>query len=317
MGAVQRQTPRAMPSEAAVQAVAAKLQTRFLMAGSRGENATKNPDFAIHGQFRVRGGDLASLSGRKVVLFVHGYNVTTREGLQHNQAFFSRLESSLQRDGRDLKDYRFLGFTWPGDVGPVYFNDAQRFAHFSGTALYLLVKDLVEVHKAGDVVLVTHSLGAHVGLRAAAVLGERLFHRRSRIRFTTAFLLAPAVEDDVFHRPQRREEYHFPESAFGMAALHMFISRDDDVLGVAFRVNEVDQALGFAGPESLEPLQSLSRRVEEVTQEQPGGQQRFTFELHDFSTSSPTIMNPNVWARGHGDYWTRPEQTDYYVNFIP
>jgi len=316
MGAIRRQTPRSMPSDANVQAVAAKLNTRFLVAGSRGDNATKNPDFSVHGQFRVRGGDLSSVRDRKVVLFLHGYNVTTREGLQQYEEFFTRLETSLLRDGRNLSDYAFLGFTWPGDVGPVYFNDAQQFAHFSGTALYRLLKELAEVQQVADVSLVTHSLGAHVGLRASAILGERLFHRASRIRLSTVLLLAPAVEDDVFHRPQRSEEFHFPESAFGISALHIFVSRDDDVLGAAFRVNEFDTALGFAGPESLDSLQSLSRRVRDVTQEQ-GDPRQFTFELHDFSTSSAVIMNPNVWARAHGDYWSRQEQADYYVNFIP
>lgn len=316
MGAIRRRTPGAMPSNAAVQAVANTLQTPYLCAGSRGERALKNPVPDIHGQFRLRGGQLAAFDKRNVVLFIHGYNVTVREGLQQSESFFGGLEASLLRDGRKPKDYAFLGYTWPGDVGPVYFNDAQEFAHLAGTALYLLVTELADQHKAKSITLVTHSLGAHVGLRAAAILGERLFHKGDRLRFAKALLLAPAVEDDVFHRPERQEEYHFPEAAFGMADLHMFISRDDEVLGVAFRVNEFDNGLGFMGPQSMEPLQSLARRVGEVTEEQKDPLS-FTFQTHDFSTSSAFIMNPNVWARGHGDYWSRQEQTDYYVNFIP
>ncbi len=315
MGAVRRKTPGAMPSNATAQGIANRLQTLFLLTGSRGDTAARNPDIAVHGQFRVRGGQLADLAGRRVVVFLHGYNETPRDGIQQSAAFFSRLEASLLRDQRDLGQYAFLAFTWPGDVGPVHFNDAQQFAHHSGTALYRLVNALVNEHHVQHVTLVTHSLGAHVGLRGAAILGERLYHRGERVRFASVLLLAPAVEDDVFHRPERREEYHFPEAAFGIMDLHIFVSRDDDVLGVAFRVNEFDQALGFAGPESLEPLQSLARRVDVVTTAQ-NDPQRFSFELHDFSTSSPFIMNPNVWARAHADYWSRSDQTDYYVNFI-
>jgi esterase/lipase superfamily enzyme len=179
-------------------------------------------------------------------------------------------------------------------------------------ALYRLVNDLVNLHGVAKLTLITHSLGAHVGLRCASVLGERLYHGRSRIRFANCLLLAAAVEDDVFSRPTLLEEYHFPDAPFAVEDLHIFVSRADDVLKHAFRVGEWDAALGYSGPETMQPLKSLARRVAELS----NGKDQFTFQLHDFSPSSPTVLNPAVWATGHGDYWERDAQVDYYVNYI-
>ncbi len=124
--------------------------------------------------------------------------------------------------------------------------------------------------------------------------------------------LANAVEDDVFHRPERTEEYHFPESAFGVESLHISTSRDDEVLAVPFFINERDRALGYRGPESMNPLVSLSRRVKEVL----GAGEAFEFEVHDFSSHSATILNPNLWVSNHGGYWNHQDQMDYYVNLL-
>jgi hypothetical protein len=92
----------------------------------------------------------------------------------------------------------------------------------------------------------------------------------------------------------------------------MIISRGDDVLGKAFRLNEQDKALGYRGPETMDPLVSLSRRVKEVL----GDNEMFKFELHDFSPGSAVIMNPNLWVKSHGGYWSNQDQVNYYVNLI-
>jgi hypothetical protein len=42
----------------------------------------------------------------------------------------------------------------------------------------------------------------------------------------------------------------------------------------------------------------------------------FSFQLHDFSPRSTTILNPALHAHDHGDYWSRQDQVDYYVNLV-
>lgn len=179
-------------------------------------------------------------------------------------------------------------------------------------ALYELVRELRATYGAKKLTLVTHSLGAHVGLRSAAINAERLFRRKTSERFDNVLLLAPAVENDVFQRPHLFDDYHFPDAPFATKRLHIFASRADGVLKKAYSVSERDAALGYAGPESMKPLKSMARRVSEVL----GAEARFQFELHDFSPKSTTIINPRLHAESHGDYWNRREQTDYYVNLL-
>ncbi|MCO6456745.1 MAG: alpha/beta hydrolase [Pirellulaceae bacterium] len=310
---VQRQTPRAMPTAERVHEITRDMPQPFLLAGCRGLRVQDNrePSFEQHGNFRFVVGDPADLAGQHVVCLVHGYNVTTDEGLRAARDFFLLLHAALERDRADTRQVTFLSFTWPGDTGTVYFNDAQQYAQHSGVALFELLR-AARGHLPASLALVSHSLGAHVLLRALSVLGERRFRDRVDFRVDRALLLGAAIEDDVFSRPERGDEYHFPEAAFGLQRLHMVISRSDDVLGGAFRVNELDLALGHSGPETMSTLVSLARRVREVL----GDKETFEFEVHDFSPTSTVIMNPQLHVRSHGDYWKSSSQLDYYINLL-
>jgi esterase/lipase superfamily enzyme len=308
-----RQTPKAMPSPERVASITRGLAKSLLVTGSRATATTENriPDYEVHSNYRFSTGSLEAMTAKHLIFFIHGYNLTSNEALSEASSFFSNLHTSLVRDGLDVASYEYILFTWPGDTGTAYFDDAQLYAHHSGVALFNLLKDCQPFNPA-SITIVTHSLGAHVGLRGLSVLGERRIRQKVNFRVDHLLLLGAAVEDDVFSRPERSEEYHFPESAFGMKFLDIGISRDDNVLGNAFLLNEQDAALGFSGPETMETLVSLSRRVKEVL----GPEEGFTFELHDFSSSSATIMNPDLHVYGHGDYWQSQKQTDYYINLI-
>lgn len=311
---VKRLIPRPMPSASALAEANRGLAKGFACAGSRATTAAANeePDFGTHGEPRGVGETVDALRqrlvGRDVFVFVHGYNVTAREALDSGRDFFRKLHAAFEREGRDTAAMDYLLFTWPGDTGTLHFNDAQAYAQHSGTALFRLLYGLAARHLA----VVTHSLGAHVALRAAAILGERGFHGRPTTRIDRLLLLGASVEDDVFERPERYEEYHFPEAAFGVRMLHMTASRADDVLSGPFRFNEGDIALGMSGPESMDPLVSLARRVRALSNDA----EDFRFELHDLSPSSATIMNPELFVHEHGGYWRRPAQLDYYVDRI-
>jgi hypothetical protein len=313
MGEAKRHSPDPMPSDARADEAAMKPPRRLFVAGARGTKRTKDPVPEVHMSFRTAGAPPppAQVKDRHAIIFVHGYNVSAAQSLDSAAHFFQRLQAAQQRDGHDLERFLYVLFTWPGDTGPLWFGDAQKFAQHAGVALYQFARQLRDDQGAADVSLVTHSLGAHVGLRSCSILGERRFSGRTTTRYRNVLLLAPAVEDDVFHRPKLLEEYHFPDSPFGMTSLQMFASRADDVLKGAYLISEADKALGFAGPESMTPLQSLARRVEELM---PG--ETFRFRLHDFSPSSTTIINPALHAHHHSDYWNRDEQADYYVNFL-
>jgi esterase/lipase superfamily enzyme len=314
MGAVRSQTPRSMPTQKRVDEITAGMSKAFHVFGCRAEKTADNrkPDFGRHGSFRPPtggSGSLTKLKNKKVMIFTHGYAVITEDGLKSARDLFSKMQASLVSDGESLKNWEFVLFTWPGDTGLIYFNRAQEYSHISGVALFKFFL-AVNKAKAGSQLLLTHSLGAHVGLRALSILGERRFHDKVDFRIDQALLMAAAVENDVFERPSFLEEYHFIDAPFGMKSLHMAISRADDILNGAFRVSERDAALGYSGPESNSPLVSSTRRIESVIGES------FRFETHDFSPNSATIMNPNLHVTGHSHYWDHVHQTDYYATIL-
>jgi hypothetical protein len=318
---VSRQTPKGMPGAAEVEKITEQMKKPFFVVGSRAvrtqENRLPNPQVHQLYRFAQVGFENASfvkeqISEKHLVIFLHGYNVGTAQALRSAKDFFPSLAQAIEdKKMTKLADVSFCSFTWPGDTGVVYFNDAQQYAQYSGVALYQF---LMAAHNAGAKAfsLVGHSLGVHVILRALAVLGQRRFTNKINFRVKSALLLAAAVEDDVFRRPERTEEYHFPEAAFGLESLHIVTSRDDEVLAGPFFINEMDRALGYRGPELMDPLVSLSRRVKEVL----GDEQKFEFEVHDLSSHSATILNPNLWVENHGDYWKHQDQMDYYVNLL-
>lgn len=319
--AVIPQTPRALPTKADIKAAEKRAKKAGItiaalrVAGSRAQTRSANakPDFATHGQPRLVNVAPADFTGKHLIVFLHGYNVTDTEALDSAFGFFGRLQDSLVREGANPSHYTFLLFTWPGDTGVVYFNSAQKFAHHSGVALYELLRSLQNTSKPASISIAAHSLGAHVALRAASVLGGRRVDAKANFRIDRALLMGAAVEDDVFERVDgETREYHFPESAFGIEKLHITISRGDEILASAFRINEADRALGLNGPPTMDPLVSLSRRHAALFP----GEAPFTFRLHDLSPNSSTAMNPELAADSHGDYWAKPIQLDYYVNHL-
>lgn len=312
MGRAIRQKAEPMPTAAELQAAQNGLAQPFLVAGCRGNAASQQPNPAVHGNFSLVGSWPNSLAGKRLVLFLHGYNVKRREALQDAQSFFQKFQTSLVGSGESLDQYVFATFTWPGDVGIVSFNLAQEFAQLSGVALFHFLQEVAA--SATEITLISHSLGAHVVLRGASILGERFASNKTDVKIRNVLLLAPAVEDDVFRRPMREEEYHFPESALAISRLHMVCSRSDEAM-LAFRLNEKDEALGLAGPESMDPLVSLADRVRTISHTLSKARV-FAFEMHDFSPRSSTIFDSNLFVSNHGDYFRNSQQTDYYAHLI-
>lgn len=284
----------------------------FALAGSRGERRVRDPDFAAHGRYRLLSfDDLEPFAEKRILIFLHGDDVSAREGLSASRSFFEKAARALEREGEDLEDYALIAFTWPGDLGPRGREESRVFAQHAGAALYHLIADLAELSWPPKVSVAAHSLGAHVALRAAAILGERRVNAGADTVLESLALLGPSVESDAFERPRDPDRYHFPEAAFGLRGLHIFASRADKDLRRGFAETS-GPALGYAGPMSFKPLRSLARRVEEIFSEDGG----LTFQLHDLSPCSTSIIDPELHVQHHDDYWSRPVQLDYLINFL-
>lgn len=306
---LKRRAPGPMPTAAQVDKANAGLVRPFRVAGSRSAVGRRTHCSAQHARYRgLTDLQRDQLAGKHIVLFVHGYNVTSARGLRMARALMSLLQEVLPGLGQPVEALEYLLFTWPGDPGEWFFGAAQEFAEAAGVALFELIRDLARRADGLRISLVTHSLGAHVGLRAGSLLGERRAGGQGGPFFETAQLLAPAVVSDAFEPPAPRAPVHFPGAAFAIGDLHVYYSRNDPVLRTWFPRSQGQPALGYSGLRSLAPLRSLARRVEAATGE------RFTVDQHDFSKDSPTLDRPEVMAAAHhGDYWANASQVRYYA----
>jgi hypothetical protein len=201
-----RQTPHAMPSPERVRTITDKLPQLFFVAGSRGNTRADNKvaDYELHGTVRYVGWQPSVLRRKHVVVLTHGYNCTTDETLVSAADFFGKLHASLVRDGVAPGSYAFVLFAWPGDTGTVYFDSAQVYAQHSGVALYKLL-DAAAQAKPMSLTVVTHSLGAHVGLRGLAVLGERLVRRKAPSGWIGSYCWLPPSKTMFSRVPDARK----------------------------------------------------------------------------------------------------------------
>lgn len=309
--AVIRQTPTPMPTAEELSQAFGQLPYTLYVAGCRGTSEENDSPGSVHMEPRGWYPDDETVEGKSVVIFIHGYNVTTRESLASCAEVFDKLHASLLRDGRAVDDHCYVPFLWPGDVGSLYFNDAQQYASRSSVAFQRFLKRLIQCCPL-RVSIITHSLGAQVALGALTMLGMDNTRKPEKYRINSLLALGPAIEDDAFERATSSAEYHFTESAFAIENLHIGISRDDQVLGAAFHLNEQDRAMGFNGPQSMQTFKSLARRVKEVL----GSEVDFRFAVHDFSVNSQQYWNPELEVRGHADYVRNQTQFDFYVNLI-
>jgi pimeloyl-ACP methyl ester carboxylesterase len=305
-------TPDPMPSEADVAAKSDIGGKRYLVTGSRADTRSENaePDFKYHGIYDTVGSDLAPAEGKHAVVYVHGYNVTTAAALTSARKAFNMLQTSLIMKSRPFGDYAFVLFTWPGDAGTLGFNKAQKYAQVSGEALYGLVTDLCGRYGAATVSLVAHSLGAHVALRSASILAQRLIKGTTTARYRSVLLLSGAVQNDVF---QGSGAYHFADAPYAMADLSIFHSSDDGVLRFAYRASERDKALGYRGLQSTAPLERMRTRVPEKL----GSDSAFDFRQFNCGRQSNVAQDPDLLVGDHSDYWNTPAKTDRYVALLP
>ncbi len=196
-------------------------------------------------------GMLSQLSSKRLVIFVHGYNVRAEAARDTYQAF---LDDVIKKNDRLTQPAfcTYWGFHWPGDHdGPPVARTATSLSTFSikiefaNTAGRQLAYLLGKLRRDQEVYFIAHSLGCRVVL---ATLYEMQRLRNfagtewTGAKVNGAFLMAAAVPwmtcdtepvyggaDDVQHHFQRRE----PEPQEWV-----FFSDRDGVLNVPFSTGE-------------------------------------------------------------------------------
>lgn len=179
----------------------------------------------------------AQVAGREIVLATHGFNVSRVEGV-HTLA-------RLERDLNLSPAFVFVGVLWPGDWWipvvnyPAEAGDAVRcgrlLAKFVNTTLSL----------AGDVSLVSHSLGGRLVLEAVKHLNRRAHE---------VCVLAAAVDDNCLTSPQ------YDAARKNAQRVSVLASKGDMVLRLAYPAGDflsdifydddspARKALGYHGP---------------------------------------------------------------------
>lgn len=174
----------------------------------------------------------AAVHQKHVLVLVHGFNNTLADVAGAYGDLESRMRACglLGPGGYDL----IVGFLWPGFKGDLGFFRAIPSANRA--AAYL--RDLLTTLNASahTVDLQTHSLGARVGLQALSF--------RPEVFVDNLLLTAPAVDDEVLE-PKRE----FTAALQSCNRCWVYHSVNDPVLKTAYRLAELDCALGWHGPQ--------------------------------------------------------------------
>jgi esterase/lipase superfamily enzyme len=177
-------------------------------------------------RFRER---LAKVPGRRVLLFVHGYN--------------TRFEESVFRLAQIVHDSKApvlpVLFTWPSRGKLLGYAYDRESANYSRDALELTLQKLIQAHDVGEVTLLAHSMGNWVALEALRQLAIRNGGIHPKIK--TVMLAAPDVDVDVF---RRQVEMIGPKRP----PFIVILSRDDKALAMSQRVWGDTPRLGAMDP---------------------------------------------------------------------
>lgn len=174
---------------------------------------------------------LNMISGKEVLLFVHGYNNTYEAALS---AYTKYTEKTHEFYGQ------LVGYLWPGgDNGLEYHSARGRAVNDLDLRLLTLLIQMKSVAKSIDIY--AHSMGCRVVLEALEMAPGKVVRN--------LFLTAPAVDNETLEIGER-----YYNSTLNCDRVVVFHSKEDEVLQYAYQLAEWDKALGYKGPENPEHL---------------------------------------------------------------
>jgi len=184
---------------------------------------------------------LDEISGKKILLLVHGYNNEQDEVYDA----YTIIEDKISEH---INDYDLVvGYSWPGgDIGLEWYSSKKR-ANSVARRFRNLILTLSEA--ANSIDIMSHSLGARVVLKALKQAEEKHIVRNY-------FCLAAAVDNEVL---EKGEDFYLSVSK--IEKIFIFHSKNDGVLSGAYRLAEWDNALGLYGPEDKAYIQNRTKTI--------------------------------------------------------
>ncbi|GAA6151615.1 alpha/beta hydrolase [Pseudoteredinibacter isoporae] len=185
---------------------------------------------------------LTELTGKKVLMLVHGYNNEQDEVYDAYSVIEEKIDQHIAGEFDAV-----IGYSWPGGDKGLEWWTSKRRANAVARRFRFLIEELSKQTRSLDVM--SHSLGARVVLKA-------LKQSQDDTVLRNYYCTAPAVDNEVL---ERNEEFH--DSVSKNDKLFVFHSKKDGVLGGAYRLAEFDNALGLYGPEDKHYIQSKTKNI--------------------------------------------------------
>lgn len=182
---------------------------------------------------------LSALTGRRVLLLVHGYNNT--------EDAVSLAYARIERASRKFLGRKYdviTGYTWPGGAIGLAYPVARSRANTAGPRFAVWIRKISRVAASLDIM--SHSLGARVALKALGTSPTRTVRN--------LYLLASAVDNESIEKGEE-----FFDATKRCARVMVMHSRHDRTLALWYRLGDallpwqwldfLDVALGNSGPE--------------------------------------------------------------------
>src|SRR5271166_550367 len=186
---------------------------------------------------------VARTPGRKVLIFVHGYNTRFVEAVYS----FAQIVHDARVDVAPVL------FTWPSGGNVVDYVYDRDSAMYSRDALEVVLQALTNNPNVGSISILAHSMGNYLTVETLRQMSIRDHGLPSKIR--DVMLASPDIDVDVFRR-QIAEIDASPRTT----QFTLFVSRDDKALGLSSFLSRDTTRLGALDP-TKEPYSSMLEKA--------------------------------------------------------
>ena len=182
--------------------------------------------------------------GRKVLIFVHGYNTRFEEAVYK----FAQIVHDAHVDVAPVL------FTWPSGGSLVDYVYDRDSAMYSRDAFEVVLQALVDNKNVGSISILAHSMGNYLAVEALRQMAIRDRGLPSKIR--DVMLASPDIDVDVFRRQIAQIDVKPRTTQFTL-----FVSRDDKALGISSFLARNSTRLGALDP-TTEPYSSMLEKAQ-------------------------------------------------------
>ncbi|MGA9848223.1 MAG: alpha/beta hydrolase, partial [Roseiarcus sp.] len=182
--------------------------------------------------------------GRKVLIFVHGYNTRFEEAVYK----FAQIVHDAHVDVAPVL------FTWPSGGSLVDYVYDRDSAMYSRDAFESVLQALVDDKNVGSISILAHSMGNYLAVEALRQMAIRDRGLPSKIH--DVMLASPDIDVDVFRRQIAQIDVKPRTTQFTL-----FVSRDDKALGISSFLARDSTRLGALDP-TTEPYSSMLEKAQ-------------------------------------------------------